>query len=141
MSGQIPLQRTASTILSTFNTDFSRVKLIVNSVNESNVKLYEPAEWSKNGFLREYKTLSNLGAAHMAGISPTAYASGHFFIVWNLCPDMLLGGAAEIIRPGNLSLDISFKTALAQPINIIVYAQFDNTIEITHDKEAIRNWI
>ena len=51
--------------------------------------------------MREYHTLNSIGGqSNMCGITPYAYANGRFFLVWNLCPDKLLDGAAEIVRPG-----------------------------------------
>ena len=40
---------------------------------------------------------------------------------------------------GNLRLDIKFTKPLAEPINVIVYATFDAELQITKDKEVIRD--
>ena len=94
------------------------------------------------GFIREYHTLNTIGGqSNMCGITPFAYAHGRFFLVWNLCPDKLLDGAAEVVRPGLMSLELQFDKALTHAIHVIMYGVFDNTIEITHDKEVVRNWV
>ena len=116
-------------------------KLSINSAAYPSSDAFEPV-WTKNGFMSEYHTLNSIGGqSNMCGITPYAYTNGRFFMVWNLCPDKLLDGAAEIVRPGVLSLEISFSQGLQQSVHVLMYGVYDNTIEITHDKDVIRNWV
>jgi hypothetical protein len=122
--------------------DLKYAKLSVNSSSYPNVNPYEPVWGANRGYMREYLTLNTIGAqSDMCGITPLAYTDCRFFLVWNLCPDKLLDGAAEIIRPGLLTLELAFDKSLKQAIHVIMYGVFDNTIEITNDKDVIRNWV
>ena len=123
--------------------DLKTAKLIINSRAYPCSKEYEPV-WddNKNGFMREYLTLNTIGGqSNMCGITPYAYAHGRFFLVWNLCPDKNLDASAEIVRPGTMSLELTFAKNLTYSVHAIMYGVFDNTIEITHDKEVVRNWV
>ena len=116
-------------------------KLNINSAAYPSSDAFEPV-WTKNGYMSEYHTLNSIGGqSNMCGITPYAYTNGRFFIVWNLCPDKLLDGAAEIVRPGVVTLEISFSQGLQQSVHVLMYGVYDNTIEITHDKDVIRNWV
>ena len=42
---------------------------------------------------------------------------------------------------GNLCLDIEFANELAESINILVYAEFDNVIEITADRHVTFDYV
>ena len=120
--------------------DLSFISLKVNSKPMPYTEAFRPSKWTNNKYLREYKTLEYIGGIEH-GISPLNYVNGQFFMIWNLCPDLIIGGAAEANRAGPVSLELQFSKPLAQPINIIMYAQFDNCLEITRDKDIIRNWI
>ena len=114
----------------------NHIQLRVNSKSIPSSEGYKPMGWTTNKFLHEYKTLESIGVGEH-GISPLQYANGQFFMVWNLCPDYIIDGAVEPHRAGVVSLEIVFGTALGQPINIIMYAQFDNTLQIMKDKDLI----
>ena len=121
-----------------FNVNY--IQLTVNAKPVPYVEPFQPTAWDKLQYLREYKTLDSIGEGRH-GISPLAYANGHFFLVFNLCPDLIIDGAAEAIQTGGVSLDIRFSAGLSQPINILLYAQFDNSVQITKDKDVIHDFI
>ena len=103
---------------------------------------FEPKWTRRSEFLQEYQTLNDIGSGtNMCGISPTAYANGHFFLVWNLCPDKLIGGAGEPIMAGVVDIEVRFGNSLADAIDLIMYGVFENTVEITHSNDVIRNWV
>ena len=55
--------------------------------------------------MHEYKTLQHVCIGEHS-ISPIQYANGHFFMVWNLCPDLLINGPAEPNQGGTVSLEL-----------------------------------
>ena len=121
--------------------DLKSAKLIINSIPTPYPNAFEPS-WEDCGYMKEYYTLNSIGSeSNLCGITPFAYANGRFFLVWNLCPDKNLDGAAEIIKSGTVTLELSFGKPLPYAIHVIFYGVFDNTIEITHDKEVVRNWV
>jgi len=71
-------------------------------------------------------------------ISRSDYGGGHTLFAFDLTPD--LGSAAdqwELVKHGNLRLEVRFGTALTTTINAIVHAEFDNLLEITATKDII----
>ena len=46
-----------------------------------------------------------------------------------------------LIKHGNLRHDIEFANALAESINILVYAEIDNVIEITADRHIAFDYV
>ena len=51
-----------------------------------------------------------------------------------LTPDMSKMGTFQLIKQGNLRVEIYFAEALAGTINVVLYAEFDNVIEIDRNR-------
>ena len=49
-------------------------------------------------------------------------------------------GQLHPIKTGNLRLEFHFGTALAQAINVIVFAEYDNQIEINQFREVLLDY-
>jgi len=59
------------------------------------------------------------------------YASGNTIFAFDLIPDLgSCGNNFELIKNGNLRLEIHFGTALPRTVNIIFYGEFDNLLQI-----------
>ena len=63
-------------------------------------------------------------------ISLEEYSKGFTLFAFDLTPDLDEGGHFHLVKQGNLGLKLHFQTELPQTINVIVYAEFDNVIEI-----------
>jgi hypothetical protein len=63
-------------------------------------------------------------------ISREDYAKGNTLFGFILTPDMSEVGAFQLIKQGNLRVGIHFAEALTATINVIMYVEFDNVIEI-----------
>ena len=70
-------------------------------------------------------------------ISRIEYAEGFTLFAFDLTPDLDQSGHFHLLRQGNLRLELHFKTALPQTINVIVYAEFDNVIEIDKARNVL----
>ena len=46
-------------------------------------------------------------------------------------------GAFQLIKQGNLHVEIHFAEALAGTINDVLYAEFDNVIEIDRNRQVL----
>jgi hypothetical protein len=72
------------------------------------------------------------------GITLADFVGGSMLFAFNLTPDMTVGGNSggvqQPYRTGNLRLEVKFKSALTDAINIIYYGVFDGKIEITKDR-------
>ena len=53
---------------------------------------------------------------------------------FDLTPDMDAEDHYALIKHGNLRLELEFVAALADPVSILIYAEFDNIVEITADR-------
>lgn len=77
--------------------------------------------------------LDNIGIAHeneTNDIYIDDFASNSFFIPFDFSPDLCNNFHPHGTIQGNLDLQLTFKTALAQNIQIIIYSSFNETISI-----------
>ena len=58
---------------------------------------------------------------------------GFALFAFDLTPDMDADDHYALIKHGNLRLEIEFAQALERTIEVLVYAEFDNIVEITSD--------
>ena len=63
-------------------------------------------------------------------ISYTDYLNGYTLFGFDLTPDLDHSGHFHLVKEGNVRLELNFETALPETVNLIVYAEFDNIIEI-----------
>ena len=71
------------------------------------------------------------------GISYSDYANGFSLWGFDLSPDLNDGSHFNVTKHGNLRLELRFKEALTVTINVIVYAEFDNVIEIDSSRNVL----
>ena len=62
------------------------------------------------------------------------WPKGYSLFSFDLTPDYDGDDHYALIKHGNLRLEMNFATALSHTVNIIVYAEFDNIIEITSNR-------
>ena len=76
-------------------------------------------------------------------ISREEYAKGNTLLVFgfDLTPDMSKVGTFQLIKQGNLRVEIHFDEALAGTINVVMYAEFDNVIEIGRNRQVLFDYI
>lgn len=70
-------------------------------------------------------------------ISREEYGNGFTLFGFDLTPDLSEVGTFHLIKKGNLSLEMHFGTALPNTINVVVYAEFDNVIEIDRNRQIL----
>lgn len=70
------------------------------------------------------------------GISRETYANGYCLMAFDLTPDLSANSTIHwnLIKHGSVRLEVRFENALSQTINCIVYAEFDNIIEIDKNR-------
>lgn len=71
-------------------------------------------------------------------ISKDQYADGNCLLAFDLTPDLSSNSTAHwnLVRHGSVRLEVRFENALAQTLNCIVYAEFDNIIEIDKNRNV-----
>ena len=70
-------------------------------------------------------------------ISCEEYGKGYTLFAFDLTPDLDDGGHFHMVKHGNLRLELHFKTQLPVTVNAIVYAEFDNVIEVDKGRNVI----
>ena len=93
-------------------------------------------------YMREYNaTMSSLGMYNTDdsnAITYHAYAHGNLFFMLDLTPDCnLKGNNTYPIKPGNLRLELGFKTATTKTINVLLYAVYDSKVEVTELRDIL----
>ena len=92
-------------------------------------------------FVTAYNTLfSGTGKLHRNSgsiIKREDYSEGYTIIVADLTP-FEVGDNFDLKKEGTLSIDLVFKSPLAATINVLVYAEYDNVIEIDSNCNVIK---
>ena len=65
------------------------------------------------------------------------YSRGYALYAFDLTPDLAEDDHFNLIKEGNVRVDMKFAAALPNTINIIVYAEFENIIEIDRSRNVI----
>ena len=67
------------------------------------------------------------------------YSEGYTIIVADLTP-FEIGDNFDLKAEGTLSIDLVFKSPLAATIDVLVYAEYDNVIEVDSNHNVIKDW-
>lgn len=106
-------------------------------------------DFSNNIFAREYFSLyenvdQNHGGYHPLDIDYSEYAINSCLFAFDFNPDKNagcgLGSYINIPKMGTLRIEIHFKTAPTAPLKLIVYGEFDSTIEINKNREVLTDY-
>ena len=73
-------------------------------------------------------------------INRSDYGSGYTAFCFDLSPDHCSGDHFELIKQGNLRVELHFKQALANTVNLIIYAEFQNVIEIDASRNVLYDY-
>jgi hypothetical protein len=65
------------------------------------------------------------------------FDSGYALYAFDLTPDLAEGDHFNLIKPGNVRVDLKFAQALANTINVIAFAEFENILEIDRSRNII----
>ena len=127
----------------TFNGAYNRNPFVFQPFNLSKLdvscdgqsiygKLFEP-KFESNNYLRSYMSIYQALGNQLqnCNIDYKDYKSGYCFWGCDLTPDQGADqGHLHPIKTGNLRLELQFASTLDSTINVIVYAEFDNRIDI-----------
>lgn len=70
-------------------------------------------------------------------IDRVSYQNGYTLYLINLSPGEPDSMASDLVQRGNVRLELKFKTPLAKTVTAIVYAEFQDQIEIDRDRNII----
>lgn len=94
-------------------------------------------------YIEAYQTLFSGTGIHFLNegnsISRDDYFKGYTLFAFDLTPDLSANCAGHwnLVKHGSLRLEVRFEKALTETINCIVYAEFDNVIEIDSSRQVI----
>lgn len=91
--------------------------------------------------MRSYLTLfhgmGKLGQDAGNGIPREEYVNDGFALhVIDLTPDLSDGYHLELMEKGTVGVEIGFQTALRNTINVVIYAEFENIIQIDRNRRV-----
>lgn len=70
-------------------------------------------------------------------ISRDEFAKGYALYAFDLTPDLCEGPHLNLQHQGNLRVEIKFSKALTKTISVLMYAEFENVIEITKSRHVL----
>ena len=98
-------------------------------------------DFTNNLYVRGFNTLfSGIGKLFKDegnAISRESFASGYALYAFDLTPDLGEDDHFSLTRQGSVRLVLKFGTALAEPVSVIAYAEFQNMIEIDRHRNVI----
>ena len=94
-------------------------------------------------YIRSYVNLFSVTGKHAQDegneLTRDDFGNGYTFFGFDLTPDACNGGCLHLVQKGNLRIEIHFAEALAQTVNVIVYAEFEAVLEIDKGRNIIYN--
>jgi hypothetical protein len=92
-------------------------------------------------YMSLYQATGSMGMNRSFGMSLAQYKAGYTLWGFDLTADQgSEEGQLHPIKTGNMRIDLQFSEGLPGPINVIVYAEFDNQIEINTIREIITDY-
>ena len=73
-------------------------------------------------------------------INRSDYGSGYTAVCFDLSPDHCSGDHFQLMKQGNLHVELHFGQALANTVNLIVYAEFQNVIEVDASRNVLYDY-
>jgi len=110
-------------------------------------KPYKP-NFTNGQYIREYLSLftatNQIFCNSKTGIDRDSYANGKTFFAFNFAPDLAddcnSSGYTSLIKRGTLRLELHFATALQKTVNVILFCEYDNILQINKDRNAITDF-
>ena len=65
------------------------------------------------------------------------YLQGYTLFAFDLTPDHCPGDHFELIKQGNLRVELHFAQPLVNTVNLIIYAEFQNVIEVDANRNVL----
>ncbi|KAJ8018759.1 hypothetical protein HOLleu_43082 [Holothuria leucospilota] len=123
-----------------FGTNFLAVYMDGEQIPYKPLKPTFTADGSGN-YIRAYHTLfsgtNKMNQDEGNAISRKDYPGGYTLYAFDLTPDLSSGGHYNLVKQGNLRMEMQFQQPLPTTVNVIVYAEMDNVIEIDRARNVV----
>jgi len=123
--------------------DISSLQVVVNDQKVPN-DAYVP-DFKTKAAVREYLALHTetgmYEGARSCGISYDQFLDGYTVFPLDLTPDRSHDGCrVNLIRAGQLRVEVSFGSALDATTTVLLYLVYDNVVELTRDRHPITDY-
>jgi len=119
-----------------FNTNFLGVYI---DGEQLPFKPFEP-NFAAGRYIDSYLTLCSCSEKGGNAITREAYPKGFTLWVFDFTPDLGCSDHLNLIRQGNLRVELRFSQALTTSVNCIILAEFDNILEVDKDRNVIYDY-
>jgi len=132
--------------LNPFNFQHFNVSEIALYLDGQQSQTSRPIElnYDKGLFIHSYNSLfagtGKLNRDEGLAIARLDYVRGYALYAYDLTADLDSEDHYNLIRHGNVRLSLQFATPLPQPVTIITYAEFDNVLEISKDRQILADF-
>ncbi|XP_066570679.1 uncharacterized protein F54H12.2-like [Amia ocellicauda] len=101
-------------------------------------------DFANDNCVREYFNLVETAGKRLKDkplvVDRKEFARGYTLFAFNLSPDQECTGHYSLIKTGNLRAEIRFALPLPTTVNMIVYAVFDNIVEINMRRQVLYDY-
>ncbi|XP_074649071.1 uncharacterized protein LOC141904385 [Tubulanus polymorphus] len=119
--------------------DIARIAVSINgSQVEASAINFESKDLSE-GYFSLFTGTGILYQDKTIGITRKDYANGYFLTAFDLTPDFGFSDLA-ISKKGSLRVELEFSKPLPENINLLLYANFDEVLEITKDRTVVTDF-
>ena len=74
------------------------------------------------------------------GLTRSDYRHGYTFFGFDLTPDQCDGPCFHLVQKGNLRIELHFRNALLNTVNVVVYAEFESVLEIAKSRNIFYDY-
>jgi hypothetical protein len=94
--------------------------------------------FKSDNYVRAYYSLfSSFDRDRGIYLTREEYAKGHVLYAFDLTPDLCDGSHFNLQHQGNLRLELKFSEPLTKTLSVLIYAEFQNVIEITKSRHIL----
>jgi hypothetical protein len=119
--------------------DLNEMKIFLDG-QQQYINSIQP-NYANNQFITAYMSLfSGTGKQQKDegnDIERSEYSRGYTLYAFDLTPDLAEEGHFNLARDGSVRVNLKFANALPNTVNVIVYAEFENVIEIDRNKNVL----
>src|ERR1700690_232519 len=118
----------------------TQLKIYLDGQQQNHIKPLEP-NFGGHQYIGAYMSLfsgtGKLNKDEGNGIERDDFPGGYAIYAFDLTPDLAEEGHFNLARDGSVRVDMKFANALANTINVIAYAEFENIIEIDRNRNVL----